>query len=116
MSGTSEDRGYDRDRVAYVLHGRPRFFGDPAVDQLFAIAMALLGEVCTLRERLDAHERLAAARGLFDPATVDGYVADEAAARSRGALREQAIGRVLAVLTEDVARLRAANRAADGGG
>lgn len=94
------------DRVAYVQHGRPAFFDDPAVDKLLAIAMALLGEVCVLRERLDAHERLAAAKGVFDPAAVDAFVPDEVAAKARNEFRQQTMDRVLSVLTEDVVRLR----------
>lgn len=95
-----------RDRVAYVRHGRPAFFDDPAVDKLLAMTMALLGEVCVLRERLDAHERLAAARGLYDPAAVDAYVPDAAAAAERDAVRRRTMDRVLGVLTEEVVRLR----------
>lgn len=97
---------HSRDRVAYVQNGRPAFFDDPAVDKLLAITMALLGEVCVLRERLDAHERLAAAKGVFDPATVDAYVPDAAAARARDDFRQQTMDRVLSVLTEEVVRLR----------
>jgi hypothetical protein len=97
---------FNPDRVAYVQHGRPVFFDDPAVDKLLAITMALLGEVCVLRERLDAHERLAAAYRLFGPGEVDAFVPDEAASGQREALRAQVMARVLSVLTEDVVRLR----------
>jgi hypothetical protein len=95
-----------RDRVGYVRHGRPAFFEDPAVDKLLAITMALLGEVCVLRDRLDAHERLSAARGGFGKPDVDAYEADAAARLERDAAREQAMARVLSVLTEEVVRLR----------
>jgi hypothetical protein len=97
---------FSRDRIGYVQHGRPTFFEDPAVDKLLAITMALLGEVCVLRERLDAHERLAAAKNLFSPPAVDAFVPDAAAMRDRDALREKIMARVLSVLTEDVTRLR----------
>ena len=84
------------------------FFDDPAVDKLLAMVMALLGEVCVLRERLDTHERLAAPRRAYSiRAAVDAFVPDEvAAAKARGEFREQAMARVLSVLTEEVARLR----------
>jgi hypothetical protein len=103
MSGTTRP---GRDRVGFVRHGRPAFFDDPAVDKLLAITMALLGEVCVLRDRLDAHERLAAARGGYGKADVDAYEPDAAARLERDAAREQAMARVLSVLSEDVARLR----------
>jgi hypothetical protein len=97
---------YSADRVQYVHHGRPVFFEDPAVDKLLAMVMALLGEVCTLRERLDAHERLAADGATCTPAAVDAYVPEPAVEQERSVLREQAIARVLSVLTEEVMRLR----------
>jgi hypothetical protein len=102
----STEKSFSRDRVAYVRHGRPAFFEDPAVDKLLAIAMALLGEVCVLRERLDAHERLAAAGEVLSPASVDAFEPDEAATRERDLARERTMNRVLSVLTEDVVRLR----------
>jgi hypothetical protein len=102
----SEERYYQRDRVEYVRHGRPVFFDDPAVDKLLAMVTALLGEVCTLRERLDTHERLAAAQGVCTPEAVDAYVPDATAEQARAAMRELAIGRVMSVLTEEVVRLR----------
>ncbi len=110
MSAASRE---PRERVGYVQHGRPHFFPDPAVDKLLAITMALLGEVCVLRERLDAHERLAAGRGVFDPAAVDAFVPDPAAAAARDVFRRETMERVLSVLTEDVLRLRAEARARD---
>ena len=96
---------YSRERVEYVQHGRPVFFDDPAVDKLLAMVMALLGEVCVLRERLDTHERLMAG-GVLTREAVEAFVPDTAAVKARAALREQAIARVLSVLTEEVARLR----------
>jgi len=91
---TEREAADGRNRVGYVRGGRPAFFDDPAVDKLLAITMALLGEVCTLRDRLDAHERLAAARGLFDPAAVDAFEPDAATAQARAAERQAAIARV----------------------
>lgn len=102
----SDETQYTRDRVAFVQHGRPAFFEDPAVDKLLAITMALLGEVCVLRERLDAHERLAASGRAVSPAAVDAFVPDAAVAQERDAVRELIMARVLSVLTEDVVRLR----------
>jgi hypothetical protein len=102
----SDETQYTRDRVAFVQHGRPAFFEDPAVDKLLAVSMALLGEVCVLRERLDAHEQLAAAGQVPAPASVDAFVPGAAAAAQRDAVREQIMARVLSALTEDVVRLR----------
>jgi len=105
----SDAGAYSRDRVEYVQGGRPAFFDDPAIDRMLQMIMALLGEVCVLRERLDTHERLAA--GGVTREAVDAWVPDAAAAAERTALREQAMARVLSVLTEEVARLRHERRA-----
>jgi len=100
------------DRVQYVQSGRPRFFPDPVHDQLLQMIMALLGEVCALRERLDTHERLSGARGLWTAADVERFRPDDAAEQARLALREGALERVLAVLNEEIARVRQGQRGA----
>ncbi len=94
------------DRVAYVKNGRPKFFDDPVNDQLLAMVMALLGEVAVLRDRIDTHERLSAARGLWTGEDVDTFVADESVQKKRGCERQAIMDRVLKVLTEDVLRAR----------
>lgn len=93
-------------RVQYVQSGRPRFFPDPVHDQLLQMIMALLGEVCALRERLDTHERLSGSRGLWSAGDVEQYRPDDGAERERLTLREGALERVLAVLNEEIARAR----------
>lgn len=97
---------YSRDRVAYVQSGRPAFFDDPAIDKLLAMTMALLGEVCVLRDRLDTHERLAAEGKVATPEAVEAFVAASDTAGERTAARQKIMDRVLSVLTEDVVRLR----------
>lgn len=95
-----------KNRVRYVLSGRPHFFDDPAIDKLLAMTMALLGEVCVLRDRLDTHERLAASHGRFGPSDVDRYEPDDEAMATRQQTRKATVDRVMKVLTEEVARLR----------
>ncbi len=94
------------DRVAYVQNGRPKFFDDPVNDQLLAMVMTLLGEVTVLRDRIDTHERLAAAQGLWSRDEVDAYVPDAPVTAERGCERQALMDRVLKVLTEDVIRAR----------
>lgn len=101
-----------KDRVQYVQSGRPRFFPDPVHDQLLQMIMALLGEVCTLRERLDTHERLTGERGLWSAADVERFRPDDTAEQERLSLREGALERVLAVLNEEIARVRHGQRGA----
>ena len=94
------------DRVEYVKNGRAKFFDDPVNDQLLAMVMSLLGEVCVLRDRLDAQERLAAGKGLWSPKDVDAFQPDEQAQAARKREREATVARVLKVLNEEVVRLR----------
>jgi len=95
-----------RDRVDYVKNGRAKFFADPVNDQLLAMVMSLLGEVCVLRDRLDAQERLAAEKGLWTPEDIDAFQPDAQASAERQREREATLARVLKVLNEEVVRLR----------
>jgi hypothetical protein len=87
---------------------RPTFFPDPAVDRLWWVTLALLGEVSLLRDRLDAHERLAARHGLYTPADVDGFEPTVDEARSRAAVREELVDRALRSVTIEMEAARRA--------
>ncbi len=67
---------------------------DPRVDTLVGMVLALTSEVAILRDRVDAHERLAATQTPATPATVDDFVPDEAAQRERAARRQHLIDKV----------------------
>lgn len=78
-----------------VHKGRRRVPGaDPRVDTLLGMVMALTSEVAVLRERLDAHERLAQAGAAPTPGAVDDYVPDEDAQRARALGRQRLIDKV----------------------
>jgi hypothetical protein len=67
---------------------------DPRVDTLIGMVLSLTSEVAVLRERLDAHERLAAAGAFSGPEAVDGYVPDAAAEAARAAQRQRLLAKV----------------------
>lgn len=67
---------------------------DPRVDTLLNMVMSLTSEVAVLRERLDAHERLAAAGRFTGPDAVDDYEPDEAVQKLRAQQRERLIAKV----------------------
>ncbi|MEZ5459457.1 MAG: hypothetical protein R3E65_09160 [Steroidobacteraceae bacterium] len=67
---------------------------DERVDTLLGMVMALTSEVAVLRERLDAHERLAIAGTAATPTNVDGYTPDAAALEQRTAARQRIIDKV----------------------
>jgi hypothetical protein len=67
---------------------------DERVDTLLGMVMALTSEIAVLRERLDAHERLAAAGQPPTPANVDAYDPDEAVQQQRAASRKRILEKV----------------------
>jgi hypothetical protein len=77
---------------------------NPAEARLLAICTALAAEVAVLRERLDTHERLAAARGLYGPEEVDAYQPDAGANAARDRLRQAQIARVFRPLRDAAER------------
>lgn len=73
---------------------RPSPGQDERVDTLLGMVMALTSEIAVLRERLDAHERLAAAGQSATPANVDAYDPDEVVQQQRAAARQRMIDKV----------------------
>ena len=71
-----------------------------------AVLLALVSEVAAIRDRLDSHERLAAAGTLPAPAEVELYSPDPPTAAARDAWRDAYIRRIFRVVTEDLEALR----------
>ncbi len=80
---------------------QPQFHGDKAVDDLLAMIAALAGEVAVLRERLDTHERLAQARGVFTSREVESFEPDPDASEARAKLRREIVENTFRVLRGD---------------
>jgi hypothetical protein len=89
---------------------RPYFMKDPDVDRLLAMVMALAGEVSVLRDRLDTHERLAAAGKVATPQNIEAYSADEAVEDARETARAAMLSRVFRILSVDMDRGGEADR------
>lgn len=106
-----ESQAYDKMRARVPKGERPTFFPDPAVDRLWWVMLAMLGEVSTLRDRLDAHERLAARHGLYGAADVDAFEPTPEEAQARAAEREALIERTLRSITIEVEAARRAGAA-----
>lgn len=77
---------------------RPYFFGDPDVERVLAIAMAIAMEHAVTRQRLDALERMLDARGLVSRAELDAFVPDPEAEAARGRWMQEYIARVLRIV------------------
>ena len=80
---------------------RPVYSGDPHVDKLYAIVMALAGEVSVLRERLDTAERLLAARGVLTSWDIEEHHLDETALAEREKWRAEFLERLLRIVAEE---------------
>ncbi len=85
---------------------RQTYFNEGDVDRVMAILLALVSEVAAIRDRLDAHERIA---GLGETPTrdkVEAYRPTAGAEEDREAWRDAYIRRLFRVITEDIEALR----------
>jgi len=80
---------------------RPHFYDDPAVDQLWAIILALSGELSVTYDRLDTVERLLDQHGLLKRDMIEDYAPDATADAERKQRREEYIARIFRVIRED---------------
>ena len=87
---------------------RPYFFDDPAIDQLYAMFLALAGELSVAWDRIDALERLLVAHGVLALGEASVFVPDEDAVRERADRRNAMIERLFRVLNSDEGSLAAA--------
>ncbi len=78
-----------------VTKGRePGVGDDPRIDTLVGMVMALTSEVSVLRERIDAHEKLAESGQAAVSAAVDAYRPDAQGEARRAEDRERLIEKV----------------------
>jgi hypothetical protein len=82
----------------------PHFFDDPNIDRLVTMVMNMAMEISVLRERLDTHERVAAAKGAYTPADIEAYEPDDAVRAARDAWRKAFLDRLLKTLEQDYDR------------
>ena len=104
----TEGTSYDPMRARVPKGERPTFFDDPSVDRLWWVVLAMLGEVTTLRDRLDAHERLASRHGLYTAADIDAFEPTAEEAKARTEEREALVERTLRSITIEVEAARRA--------
>lgn len=79
---------------------RAQFYDDPAIDQLWAIVLALTAEVSVAFDRIDTLERLLQRAGSLRPGDIDAYLPDGATATEKSRRREELIQRVFQVLSQ----------------
>jgi hypothetical protein len=90
----------DAPRGYYGPDGQPQFFADPAMDRFSAVLVKLVQEVWVLTERVDAIERVAAAKGSVTAAEIAALLSDPAVSSAREAAFAQFISRTLGPLRE----------------
>jgi len=81
---------------------RPVYFNQGDIDRVMAILLALVSEVASMRDRIDTHERVAAAGSLPTPDLIESYAPDASVNAARDAWRDAYISRLFRVITEDV--------------
>jgi hypothetical protein len=80
---------------------RPEFTGDPLVERLFGITLALTTELAVTRERLDTVERLLERHGLVPGVEIEAYRPDPEAAAARATAHQDYLARIFRVLLQD---------------
>jgi hypothetical protein len=82
----------------------PHFFDDANIDRLLTMMMNMAEEISVLRDRLDTHERVAAAKGAYTPADIEAYDAPDDVRAVRDTWRAKFLDRLLKTLEQDYDR------------
>lgn len=72
-----------------------KYLGDPMLDRMMKVMMALARELYVTRDRLEVVERLLEARGSLSRADIEAYVPDAAAEAEIIAARDSYVARLL---------------------
>ncbi len=92
----------DRPHVVKDARGkRPQFYETPGLDQAMSMIMVLAGELATVRDRLDAAERVAKTHGLDLAGGIETLVLDQAALEDREARRQDFLDRLFYLARKD---------------
>lgn len=78
---------------------RPFFLESADSDKLLAMITALVGELSIVKDRLDTHERLAAAGKVATPEEIESYSPNESVEDEREALRAEMLDRVFRIIS-----------------
>jgi len=80
---------------------RPAFTGDPLVERLFGITLALTTELAVTRERLDTVERLLERHAVLAGVEIESYRPDPAVVAARAEAHQDYLARIFRVLLQD---------------
>jgi hypothetical protein len=82
----------------------PHFFDDPNIDRLLTMVMNMAAEISVLRDRLDTHEQVAAAKGAYTPADIEAFEPSDEVRAARDAWRNKFLDRLLTTMEQDYDR------------
>lgn len=74
---------------------RPRFFEDPAIDQIMTFFLELMAEASALHERMDTIERLLDEKGSLTRDEIENYRPTPATEAERSAWSQAFVARVM---------------------
>lgn len=89
----------NKPRQKFAKGRRPFFLDSADSDKLLAMITALVGEVSVLKDRVDTHERLAAAGKVATREEIETYSPDETTEDEREAARAQMLDRVFRIIS-----------------
>ncbi|ASK87566.1 hypothetical protein [Sphingorhabdus sp. SMR4y] len=99
---SSEAMQDERPHVIRDARGkRPQFYDTPGMDQVMSMIMVLAGELCVVRDRLDAAERVARDNGLDLAAGIEALKLDDKALEEREARRQDLLARMYALMRKE---------------
>jgi hypothetical protein len=87
---------------------RPQFYTTPGMDDAMSMIIVLAQELSVLRDRVDAIERVSAARGLDLAKEIEALVLDQAALDARELRRQQLFERLYYVVRKQAHELEQA--------
>lgn len=98
----SETASQDRPHVIRDARGkRPLFYDTPGMDNVMSMIMVLANEMCVLRDRLDAAERVAKVHGMDLAAGIDALEFDDEALNEREARRQDFLTRLFYLMRKE---------------
>ncbi|MEP4892366.1 MAG: hypothetical protein ABJV04_20305 [Aliiglaciecola sp.] len=86
---------------------RPSFYDAPESDYLMHMVMVLAQELSATRDRLDTLEKLAIQNNQIGPDDVENYTPDQDTLEQREARRQQFLGNLFSVMSQESAELKA---------
>ena len=81
---------------------RPNFLGDPMVDRVLSITLAVAGELAVTRERLDTIERLLDKGSVIDREAIENYSPTKEEARQRAMWQQEYLARILRIVQQQL--------------